>query len=86
MEGLHRLIVHPAYQRQGIGQKLLDWGLETADRENVVSWLFARPAGSRLYERNGWKVHTTIEFPILDENLHVQASMAMLRLPRAGRG
>ncbi|KEF60189.1 uncharacterized protein A1O9_05039 [Exophiala aquamarina CBS 119918] len=32
---LHGLIVHPAYQRQGIGQKLLDWGIETADRENV---------------------------------------------------
>lgn len=77
--------MHPSYQRQGLGQRLLEWGIETADRENVVSWLFARPAGSKLYERNGWRVHATIPFPVLDEDLFVPPSMAMLRLPGLGR-
>jgi GNAT superfamily N-acetyltransferase len=79
--------VHPSYQRQGIGQRLLDWGVETAERENVVSWLFARPAGSRLYERNGWRpIQTTdVDVPEDDEDLHVAPIVSMLRVPR-GRG
>lgn len=83
---LHRLIVHPSYQRQGIGQKLLDWGVETADRENIVAWLFSRPAGSRLYEKNGWKAILTTEVDTPDDDLHVAPIVSMLRLPRARGG
>jgi len=82
---LHRLIVHPSYQRQGIGQELLNWGVEIADRENLVSWLFSRPAGSRLYEKNGWKAIQTTEVEISDDDLQVAPIVSMLRLPR-GRG
>jgi len=64
---------------------MLDWGIETADRENVVSWLFARPPGLKLYERNGWMVDTVIEFEVLD-GLHVLPHVAMLRMPRATKG
>jgi len=80
---LHRLIVDPSYQRQGIGQNLLNWGVEVADRENLVSWLFSRPAGSRLYEKNGWKAIQTTEFEIPDDDLQVAPIVSMLRLPRS---
>ncbi|KIX05865.1 uncharacterized protein Z518_03838 [Rhinocladiella mackenziei CBS 650.93] len=83
---LHRLMVHPSYQRQGIGQRLLDWGIETADRENIVSWLFSRPAGSRLYERNGWKEVLATEVEVPDEDLKVAPVISMLRLPKGRTG
>ena len=82
---LRRMIIHPAYQRQGIGQKLIEWGLETAERENVVSWLFARPAGSKLYERNGWKAWTTIEIDATVGGVEVAPTVPMLRLPQKQR-
>ncbi|KAI1611426.1 acyl-CoA N-acyltransferase [Exophiala viscosa] len=81
---LHRLIVHPSYQRQGIGQKLLDWGIEVADRENVVSWLFSRPVASKLYLRNGWEVVDIIEYNVPDDDIEVEPGIAMLR-PSSGR-
>ena len=73
------MIVRPDYQRRGIGQKLLQWGIDVADRENIVSWLFARPAGSRLYEKNGWKAvdNIAVDVPGLD----VAPTISMLRLP-----
>ncbi|KIY01549.1 uncharacterized protein Z520_03101 [Fonsecaea multimorphosa CBS 102226] len=82
---LHWLSIHPSYQRQGIGQKLLDWGIEVADRENIVAWLFARPAGIRLYERNGWKAVLTIDVDVPDEDLTVAPVVAMLRVPTRQR-
>ncbi|OAP57638.1 hypothetical protein AYL99_08376 [Fonsecaea erecta] len=82
---LHWLAVHPSYQRLGIGQKLLDWGVEVADRENIVSWLFARPAGIKLYDRNGWKAVLTIDVDVPDEDLEVAPVVAMLRVPARQR-
>ncbi|KAK4935304.1 hypothetical protein LTR10_023620 [Elasticomyces elasticus] len=76
---LHRLVVHPSYQRQGIGQKLLDWGIEVADRENVVSWLFSRPVASKLYVRNGWKIVDIVEYDVPDDGMKIEPGLAMLR-------
>ncbi|EXJ81556.1 hypothetical protein A1O1_07620 [Capronia coronata CBS 617.96] len=83
MPVLHRLIVHPDLQRQGIGQKLLDWGIEKADQESLVAFLFARPAGSRLYERNGWKTIAVLDVEIPDPDIKMAPGLAMLRLPRS---
>ncbi|RVX69859.1 hypothetical protein B0A52_05693 [Exophiala mesophila] len=82
LSDLHRLIVLPSYQRQGVGQKLLDWGVQTADRENVVSWLFSRPAGSKLYTKNGWQMHCTIDVQVPHADLQVAPMIGMQRLPR----
>ncbi|KIV90620.1 hypothetical protein PV10_07905 [Exophiala mesophila] len=79
---LHRLIVLPSHQHQGVGQKLLDWGVQTADRENVVSWLFSRPAGSKLYTKNGWQTHCTIDIQVPHADLQVAPMIGMQRLPR----
>jgi GNAT superfamily N-acetyltransferase len=49
------LAVDPGFQRMGVGRKLLDWGLEKADRERLECWIEASPAGKGLYEKVGWR-------------------------------
>ena len=80
---LRRMIVHPDHQRQGIGQKLLDWGMDVADEQKIVSWLFARPAGRRLYEKAGFKVVATLE--VEAEEMVVPPVVSMMRKPQARR-
>lgn len=77
---LRRMMVHPDHQRKGIAQKMLQWGMDLADREKIVGWLFARPAGSRLYEKNGWKAVTSTEVDVPD--IKVAPVVSMLRVPR----
>lgn len=52
---MHALAILPAYQRKRIGTRLLDWGLEIADRERVECWIDASPAGLGLYKKLDWK-------------------------------
>ena len=49
------LAVGPEWQRMGVGRKLLEWGLEKADREGLECWIEASPAGKPLYEKVGWR-------------------------------
>jgi ribosomal protein S18 acetylase RimI-like enzyme len=49
------LAVDPKCQRMGVGRKLLEWGLEKADREGLECWIEASPAGKPLYEKVGWR-------------------------------
>lgn len=49
------LAMGPEWQRMGVGKRLLEWGLEKADREEVEAWIEASPAGKGLYEKMGWK-------------------------------
>ncbi|CAG8976486.1 hypothetical protein HYALB_00005983, partial [Hymenoscyphus albidus] len=51
---LHTLIIHPAYQRLGIGTRLLQQGLEEVDRLHLQCVLGASPEGKGLYERFGF--------------------------------
>jgi GNAT superfamily N-acetyltransferase len=78
---LARLVVEPAYQRQGIGQKLMDWGAQTADQDNVVAFLFARPAGVSLYEKNGWKAYQAVECDFPGKDFEIATTLAMIRHP-----
>lgn len=80
---LRRMIVHPDYQRKGIGQKLLQWGVALADRENIVGWLFSRPAASKLYEKNGWKAVDSIAVDV--SGMEVAPFVSMLRKPQPPR-
>jgi GNAT superfamily N-acetyltransferase len=79
---LARLVVDPAYQRQGIGQKLMDWGAQTADKENLVAFLFARPAGVGLYQKNGWKAYQAVECEFPEKDFEIATTLAMIRHPR----
>jgi ribosomal protein S18 acetylase RimI-like enzyme len=49
------LVVHPAYQRRGIGEKLLLPGLQSADEVGTRAYVQASEAGRGLYGRLGWE-------------------------------
>ncbi len=74
------MVVHPNHQRKGIGQKLLQWGMDLADREKIVGWLFARPAASKLYEKNGWRAVDSIAVDV--PGMVVAPLVSMLRKPQ----
>ena len=78
---LRRLVVHPDFQRRGIGRKLMQWGLDEADRLGIVSWLFARPAGIQLYQRCGYVEVANITFDIPEGDPAIDAApfIGMLR-------
>lgn len=48
------IVVDPAYQRLGIGMKLMEWGMDRAKRDGIPIILEATPAGQRLYEKAGF--------------------------------
>ncbi|KAJ7895652.1 acyl-CoA N-acyltransferase [Mycena olivaceomarginata] len=50
------LAVDPAYQYQGVGQALLQWGLDQAASESVAVYLESSDEGKRLYEKNGFEL------------------------------
>jgi GNAT superfamily N-acetyltransferase len=52
---LHVLAVHPNHQKKGIGRKLLQWGLDEADRLGLIAYLEASSDGVRLYEQAGFE-------------------------------
>lgn len=53
---LNLLSVNPAYQRQGIGSILLQWGTKEADRHGRDSFLISSPAAVNLYTKFGFQV------------------------------
>ncbi|KAL4931810.1 GNAT family N-acetyltransferase [Aspergillus undulatus] len=50
---LNMLAVHPDYGRQGLGGRLLKWGLDRADQEGRITFISASPTGRGLYEKHG---------------------------------
>ncbi|KAH9823652.1 gnat family protein [Teratosphaeria destructans] len=52
---LEILAVRPEDQRQGVGGKLLEWGLKKADEMGVNAFLEASPKGRGLYAKNGFQ-------------------------------
>lgn len=79
---LRRVVVLPQYQRQGIATKLLRWGAEYSDREGIVGWLNARPAGLPMYRKAGWVPVNTVSYSLPD--VHVAPVVQMLRKPQNG--
>jgi GNAT superfamily N-acetyltransferase len=48
------LAVDPRFQRKGIGKKLLAWGFEKADAEDLPIGQWASVEGNRLYRQVGF--------------------------------
>lgn len=49
------VVVHKDYQRQGIGARLIQWGLHQAEAERVPCGVESSFAGLRLYEKAGFR-------------------------------
>jgi predicted N-acetyltransferase YhbS len=58
---LSTVAVNPACQRRGIGQQLVQWGLQQALRDNVPVGLEASVMGFGLYERLGFRTVNELE-------------------------
>lgn len=56
MEGLDLFVLftHPDYRRKGVGQQLLNWGIEQADELRLDIFLDSTSPGRPLYEVNGF--------------------------------
>jgi ribosomal protein S18 acetylase RimI-like enzyme len=52
---LQALATNPKHQGQGIGTRLVQWGAEMADSEQLPCWAHASPASYSLYERAGFQ-------------------------------
>ncbi|KAJ6005813.1 acetyltransferase [Penicillium sp. IBT 35674x] len=52
---LQALVVSPNYQRQGVGSRLVKWGVKRADEERIPCWCHASPAGNQLYLMSGFQ-------------------------------
>jgi len=58
---LSTVAVDPPCQRRGIGQQLVQWGLQQARQENVPVGLEASIAGFGLYEKLGFRTVNKME-------------------------
>lgn len=58
------LAVHPEYQNQGLGSKLLSPMMVLAKGQNQNVFLVSTPAGTRLYEKAGFE--KLKEFDVLE--------------------
>jgi GNAT superfamily N-acetyltransferase len=56
---LHLLFVKPGYERQGIGQLLLQWARERATQPLTLKVVVANVSAQRFYEREGFVVIAT---------------------------
>ena len=49
------ICVDPKFQRKGVGKKLMQWGMNRADKERVPIGLASSPAGEKLYHDCGFE-------------------------------
>jgi GNAT superfamily N-acetyltransferase len=59
---LNMLATHPEHQGRGAGKILLDWGIQKADDEGLMTYLNATDVGRRMYEKRGFEVKKVIEW------------------------
>ena len=55
MSVLNYLIVHPSYQGLGLSKKLLNVGLEEADRTGASCFVVSTIAGEGVYKKVGFR-------------------------------
>jgi len=52
---IHIIVIHPDYQRKGLGSKLLERGLADVDAAGARAYIEASRGGYPLYKRYGFK-------------------------------
>lgn len=78
---VRRIMVLPEFQGRGVGRRLMKVVTDDADRQGIVCWLFARPAGERMYESSGFKVVSATDMDEPEDGFVCPASKGMMRLP-----
>ncbi|KAK6440119.1 hypothetical protein LTR95_003663 [Oleoguttula sp. CCFEE 5521] len=58
------LAIDPAFQRQGVGHKLLEWGLGKSDELDFETIVESSVFGKGLYEKNGFVFQKQVELPL----------------------
>ena len=58
---MHRVAVLPEWQGKGVGKRLLEWGVQQADKKGLDSWADVREATLGLFEKFGWKQVGVVE-------------------------
>lgn len=58
------LAIDPAFQRQGVGHKLLAWGLDKADELNFETIVESSEFGKGLYEKHGFVFQKRVVLPL----------------------
>lgn len=66
--GLSWCVVLPEYQKRGIGQALMAWGLTQTDQLGLESYIEATPVGRKLYERCGYRMIARVDIDIKDDD------------------
>ena len=60
---LQVLFVHPAFQRRGVGGRLLQWGKERAREEGIPLGCSSSVMGTGLYTKEGFRRWGTLHVP-----------------------
>lgn len=80
---LNSLATHPDHQGRGAGTLLLDWGLQKADKEGLVTYLDATQRARPIYAKRGFELRKVVEW---DRKVWggegVDVHCCMVRMPR----
>jgi len=63
---LGSIAVKLSAQARGVGSAMLHAGMQRADKEGLLIWLEATPAGHPVYEHFGWKTVDSVEIDLSD--------------------
>ena len=58
------LVCHPAHQRRGAGNLLVQWGCREADEKGIICVLTASAKGLPLYLKNGFEIKQVKELDL----------------------
>ena len=78
---IRRIMVLPEYQGHGVGRRLLKAVTDDADRQKIVCWLFARPAGEPLYAKLGFAIIYVVDMDEPEDDFVCPPAKGMMRLP-----
>jgi WD repeat-containing protein 48 len=59
---LNQLATHPDHQGRGAAKMMLDWGMQKADEEELVTYLDSTVTGRPVYERRGFALVKALEW------------------------
>ncbi|KAL4930439.1 GNAT family N-acetyltransferase [Aspergillus undulatus] len=80
---LETLVTHPEYQGKGVASALLQWGIDEADRLNLMVYLEATEAGKPLYKRFGFDTVHEMDFDAAEYGgIGKQRYTFMIRYPK----